>query len=241
MARFAHSLPLLLMGALALGACNREPDANALAELDNSLAGNTTDPALASALEDQIMVDPRLAGPASGRNAATAGVPVVPPGPKPSAAELGALKRAPAPRATPAEVQPATLGALAAEKRTEKRGGSSGKGCVSGLAYSTTWAAKMPAELPVFPRARVSEAAGRDDGDCRARAVSFATAADIGQVVDYYYTRATAAGFTAEHVLEGKEHVLGGTRESDGAAYYILARALPRGGTEVDLVANNGR
>lgn len=237
MARFAHSLPLLLIGALALGACSREPDANALAELDNSLAGNTVDPALASALEDQIMVDPRLAGPASGRNAATSGVPVVAPGPKPSVAELGALKRAPAPRATPAEVQPATLGALAAEKRK----GSNGKGCMSGLAYSTGWAAKMPAELPVFPRARVSEAAGRDDGDCRARAASFATAADIGQVVDYYYTRATAAGFTAEHVLEGKEHVLGGTRESDGAAYYILARALPKGGTEVDLVANNGR
>src|SRR5436190_21971789 len=44
---------------LALAACNRGGDNN-LAEVDNSLIGNGADPALTSALEDQILVDPNL-------------------------------------------------------------------------------------------------------------------------------------------------------------------------------------
>lgn len=46
-------------GLLALAACNRG-DGNNLAEMDNSLIGNGADPALTSALEDQILVDPNL-------------------------------------------------------------------------------------------------------------------------------------------------------------------------------------
>jgi hypothetical protein len=46
-------------GLLALAACNRGGDNN-LAEMDNSLIGNGADPALTSALEDQILVDPNL-------------------------------------------------------------------------------------------------------------------------------------------------------------------------------------
>ena len=46
-------------GLLALAACNRGDDNN-LAEMDNSLIGNGADPALTSALEDQILVDPNL-------------------------------------------------------------------------------------------------------------------------------------------------------------------------------------
>src|SRR6478609_12103033 len=48
-----------LAGLLVLAACSRGEDNN-LAEMDNSLIGNGTDPALTSALEDQILVDPNL-------------------------------------------------------------------------------------------------------------------------------------------------------------------------------------
>jgi hypothetical protein len=48
-----------LAGLLALAACGRG-DQNNLAEMDNSLIGNGADPALTSALEDQILVDPNL-------------------------------------------------------------------------------------------------------------------------------------------------------------------------------------
>src|SRR5690349_20640649 len=44
-----------MAGLLALAACNTG-DGNNLAEMDNSLIGNGADPALTSALEDQILV-----------------------------------------------------------------------------------------------------------------------------------------------------------------------------------------
>jgi len=48
-----------IAGLLALAACGSGNDNN-LAEMDNSLIGNGADPALTSALEDQILVDPNL-------------------------------------------------------------------------------------------------------------------------------------------------------------------------------------
>src|SRR3954467_12466953 len=48
-----------LAGLLALAACG-SGEQNNLAEMDNSLIGNGADPALTSALEDQILVDPNL-------------------------------------------------------------------------------------------------------------------------------------------------------------------------------------
>src|SRR5260221_368153 len=48
-----------LAGLLTLAACGGGGENN-LAEMDNSLIGNGADPALTSALEDQILVDPNL-------------------------------------------------------------------------------------------------------------------------------------------------------------------------------------
>src|SRR3954469_12602567 len=48
-----------IAGLLALAACS-SGNQNNLAEMDNSLIGNGADPALTSALEDQILVDPNL-------------------------------------------------------------------------------------------------------------------------------------------------------------------------------------
>ena len=50
---------LLAVAALSVYACNRSNEAE-LAKIDNQIAGNEADPALTSALEDQIMVDPTL-------------------------------------------------------------------------------------------------------------------------------------------------------------------------------------
>lgn len=51
--------PLALAGLLALAACAGGAENN-LAALDNELMANGVDPALTSALEDQILVDPDL-------------------------------------------------------------------------------------------------------------------------------------------------------------------------------------
>src|SRR5688500_17166573 len=50
---------ILAVAALSIYACNRSEEAE-LAKIDNQIAGNEADPALSSALEDQIMVDPTL-------------------------------------------------------------------------------------------------------------------------------------------------------------------------------------
>ena len=70
--------------------------------------------------------------------------------------------------------------------------------------------------------------------------VSFSTAASIQAVIDFYYGRVTAAGYSAEHQANGGQHVLGGTRGRDGGAYVIYVEKRGDGRTEVDLVANNG-
>jgi hypothetical protein len=130
-----------------------------------------------------------------------------------------------------------TLSALAsrqADKNTVK--------CARSLQYSTGWAQaqRLPADLPLYPDARVDEAAGAVANGCRLRIVSFSTGASVQTVLDYYYGRLTAAGYSAEHQADDGQHVLGGTRGRDGAAYVIYLETRGDGRTEVDLVANNG-
>lgn len=223
--------------AAALGGCGKEPVKNGAA-LDNEL-----DPALAGALEDQIMVDPSLAGQSNRNNARPGAGPSsapIPPrsdaGGAPPPVDRARLLRTPAPKPGEAAGK-MTLGQLA-ERQAGGRGPA--KACEKKFQYSMGWAAKMPAAIPLYPGAQVSEAAGNDSPTCRIRIVSFTSGAELPAVLDWYYTVAVRAGYTAEHQASGAEHVLAGTRDADGGAYYVTLR--PRGrGTEVDLIANNGR
>lgn len=239
--------PIIL--ALALSGCGRGGEnEQALNAIDQSLAGDAADgqadPALTAALEDQIMVDPSLSA-QSNRDAARparqpvrGSVPETGTGAVPSAAELGRLMKAPAPSPAAANdaASPATLGALA-QAQAAKRG----QACDARLDYGFDWANRLPADLPLYPRAQVYEAAGRAGGPCDIRVVSFTTGATLQAVLDYYYTRGVEAGFKSSHEVDGGEHLLGGVRDRDGGAFVVMARARQGGGTEVDLLANNGR
>jgi len=214
---------ILFAAALTLGACEQKDNA-ALEKLDQSLTGNQTDPALAAALEDQIVVDPK--GKAGGQAGAAAGAP-------------GTLLRAPKPVKAAActgdcaaETGRKTLGGLAQQQAK--------RGCDAKLDYGNGWAERLPADMPLYPNARVVEAAGMAGKMCNIRIVTFTTGAPLQNVIDFYYTKAVRAGFSAEHLLDGTDNVLGGTRAKDDGAYYVMARAV-KGGTEVDLMANNGR
>lgn len=242
---------------LALAACGTKsaPESN-LDSLDAELAGNSansSDPAMRSALQDQIMVDPALAGQS---NADTIRPPrqpysgAIPPdsvaGGKTDgtmtasgSSSSGGAKSAPAPSGDCPQCKikddSVTLGALAgrqADRNTAK--------CARSLQYSASWVQRLPADLPLYPDARVDEAAGAAANGCRLRVVSFSTGASVQTVVDYYYGRLTAAGYSAEHQADAGQHVLGGTRGRDGAAYVIYLETRGDGRTEVDLVANNG-
>lgn len=117
-----------------------------------------------------------------------------------------------------------------------QRGGAP---CASKITYSDAWAGRLPAELPLYPDARLTDAAGADQDGCRLRMVSFISRADAGRMTDWYRARAVAAGYSAEHKVGGAQHILSGTRGD--AAYMVYVAPRRTGGVDVDLVSNAGR
>ena len=204
-----------LAGLLALAACNGAGDNN-LAEMDNSLIGNGADPALTSALEDQILVDPNLVQQSNPNTAR--------------------------PPATPVQAQyPAEAGAGSARQAAAGGGAADAQGrsaCGVPFNYGNGWANRLPAEFPAYPGWRVTEAAGSDRGDCHVRVVSFATADPYNRVLEHYRSLAARAGFSAEQQARGADQVLGGTK--DDSAYYLIVTPT-RTGSDVALIVNNGR
>lgn len=246
--RHAKAIAVLL-APLALVACSGGEDAqNNVDALDNELAGNGADPALMGALQDQIMVDPQLAQqsnkdairPPSQPYSAALPAETVAAG-KTAMPKDGELMKAPAPTqasgaAFTAQEQAVTLGGLAARQKNPRTAS-----CAAKLAYSASWAARMPAGLPLHPQARVVEAAGAQADGCTLRAVTFSTPQPLQTMIDWYYTRAMKAGFKAEHQLKDGTHLLGGTRPRDGNAFIIFLSARADGGTDIDLLAEGGR
>ncbi|MGP1352962.1 MAG: hypothetical protein ACTS1Z_06535 [Parasphingopyxis sp.] len=238
--------------SLALGACGTgeqaETDADAM---DEALLGeaDNSDPALTTALEDQIMVDQDLAG-QSNANAALPG---------------DAVSGAPIPETlhTVSDAQAAidARRLLSAPEPTvgrERDGRSAGRGettlgrmadsqaadldvCDGTVEYGMAWASSLPPEFNPYPGSEVVEAAGFNQSGCRMRVVSFRSSADMDRLIDWYYTRAIRAGYSSEHQLRHNNNVLGGFRERDEGAYYIIFAPRRGGGTAVDVVTSAGR
>lgn len=237
---------LLIASPLALAACGKPPGAQQdIDRLDRELAaGNAADPMLATALDDQIMVDPALAQ-SSNVNAirppdrpASGAMPADDIAAKALPGDTARVHRAPAAGgacpACAAKKGALTLGELARRQRNP-----SVSGCAPRLGYSAAWATRLPAALPLYPDARVIEAAGADADGCRLRVVSFASAAPVDRVIDWYDARATAAGYSAAHEADADGDVLGGTKGD--AAYVVYVAPRRGGGSSVDLIANAGR
>ena len=202
-------------GLLALAACNGAGDGNNLAEMDNSLIGNGADPALTSALEDQIMVDPNLVQQSNPNT-------VRPP-------------------ETPVQAQyPAGAAGGRGGQSGAAAGGDAPMQSVCGVPFSTgnDYARRLPAEFPMYPGGRLTEAAGADRGSCHARVVTFTTADPYNRVLEHYRSLAARAGFSAEQQARGADQILGGVNGE--AAYYLIVTPT-RAGSEVALIVNNGR
>ncbi|MDB5682874.1 MAG: hypothetical protein JWM75_572, partial [Sphingomonas bacterium] len=127
-----------------------------------------------------------------------------------------------------------TLGELA-RSQAAGRANAPAADCYRNLQFSAGWAQRLPAAVPLYPDAQVSEAAGNDAPGCGVRIVSFASGAPLQTLVDYYYTHARRGGYSAQHQLSGSEHVLGG--DKGRAAFLVTFRPHRSGGTDVDLVA----
>ena len=140
-----------------------------------------------------------------------------------------------APRTTGGEVTLLFEGAAkAAQVSAQSRADATD--CAAKAEYSPGWADRLPDALSVYPRAAVQEAAGTASGGCMLSVVTFVTPVDAKDIIDYYFTRARKAGYGADYLVEGGDHVLGGSNA--GRAYVVSARSLDGGLTEVDLVAS---
>lgn len=227
---FARMAGLVL--TLALAACGGK---------DKDRSGNEIDPAIANALEDQIMVDPNLVGQANrfGRTGATdSEAPVPASGIGGPVFHPGKLLHAPAPTAA-TDTGSITLGERAEDQAA--RSGTASNTCEKDFHYSASWATLLPEAFPLYPDAQVTEAAGNNQAPCRMRLVSFVSKAPLQTLVDFYYTQAIRNGFTAEHQLADGEHILAGTRDGDDGVYYLTFNPRKFGGTDVDMIVNHGR
>lgn len=230
--------PLLLLGSC--GSEQEEPD----------LASDNGDPLMTGALADQILVDPDLVGQNTANGAASisaqdGSIPLPDSGPAAIAAARGeaiqlvggnsAMRRAPPPERVDGSLPPEAALSVAA------RAASAGEGmedCASLAEFSAIWAARLPQAFPVYPRAAVHEAAGTDRGACSLRVVNFTTPVPLGEVMNFYYTRALDAGFTPQRVMQDGDDILGASQGS--ASFMLFTRSLPGGGTEVDLITSGG-
>ena len=237
--------PLLLSTALLLllAACGKAADQPTdLDALDRELtAANgpaTADPAVRQALRDPIMTDPGLQQQSNANAVRPPARPdsgAVPPDiVRADPVDPASLRHAPPPAdgcpQCRAKAGAYTLGALAAAQPVTRA-------CAT-VSYSAGWANRLPADLPLYPDARVTEAAG-SGGACALRAVSFASGAKAAKLIDWYFTRTSAAGYRPEHRAENGVEVLGGTRGA--AAFVVYVTPRPGGGADVDLVTNAGR
>jgi hypothetical protein len=216
---------LPVCAALLLSACRDDGVADVSARVEHG------DPLMAAALADQIMIDPDMvdrntANQLAAFPEADGSVPLPDAGPEAAAvarAEAidlvggsGALRPVPDPVSGDVPTDPALAR------------------CMAGAQPSFHWAARMPRSFPVYPRGAVLEAAGSDTAGCAVRAISFATAVSVDDVLAFYLTRAAAAGYSVRHVTAEGDNVL--EARGPSGKLLVVARGGEGGLTSVELV-----
>lgn len=222
--------------ALPLAACGGGQPAD-------PLAGAAQDPAIGNALAGPLMVDPQLAGEQGAALSANSGAIDIPldlrtpeaiAAAREDAARLagGAVIALPPPPAGASGTGSPI--ALTAAQVALQSGAANGP-CAARLGYSAIWAARLPADMPVYPRGAVQEAAGADGPGCTLRVVHFLTPVATGDVMAFYKLMAQRAGLGVDYRGEGADAVMGGRKP--GRTWLVRAHARDDGMTEVDLVA----
>ncbi len=199
-----RALPCLVF----LAGCGAQPAA------DNSIA--PVDPAVTTALNDPLMVDPLLEQ-RHNRDAL-----------KPADEPYRALLPPGQPDPLRGELLP-TIAARSAAYLAEQ-----GKtACLNGLSYSYGWAATLALPLPAD--ARVAEAAGNDRNGCALWLVAYSSTADPARIEQSYRS---VAGYTVESRSEEGATVLRGRKGAEGFRATIYPAS---GGSAVDVVATAAR
>ncbi|TCM17308.1 hypothetical protein EDF56_106425 [Novosphingobium sp. PhB165] len=227
MTRAAASVVGLMLAA-AIAGCHAKSDKPAVDKTEATLG-------------DRIVVDPAMTGESTSA-APESGITLSPASRSPesveaarqSAAELaGGLQPLPTPTRGSAS---ALAQRVAATAQVSPAARAAKTDCAGKVQYAAAWGTRLPAELPLYPRAAVQEAAGTDADGCALRVVSFGTPVGAGDVIGFYRAMALKAGYTAEYRLDGSDSVLGGDKA--GRAYVVYARKQANGVTEVDLATS---
>lgn len=219
MVRFAVLLPLMM-----LASCGDEPEPQ---------AEPVRDPQVAQALNDPLMTDPDLSLGNEGAAALTVqsdfSLPVLPATSeeiaqaKAEAADIvgGADKLVPLPGPR-ASTAPLAIDAGPADRLAARLGPTA---CRDKLQSSAIWAARLPAAMPIYPRAHTLDAAGSDAKGCKVRTVAFSTPVPRDEVLAFYVARAKALGARGPGLTSaGDDLRIIGT--AGGLAYDVFARSV---------------
>lgn len=230
----------LFLAGTALSACG-EGGQGAAPTMAND------DPLMRSALADQIMIDPDMVNRnGANRVAQLSAVDGIIPLPdnghiaidaaRAEALDLiggsAAMVEAPEPRMVGGELPQGAALSLALRASGV---GEAIAACVPDLQFSFAWAAQMAADVPIYPRAAVHQAAGTDAGGCAIRALNFSTPVSADDVLDFYYTQTSNAGFDVQLTEQGGYRIMTGTR-GEGEQFALYLQGLPNGRTDIDLV-----
>ncbi|MBV7259567.1 hypothetical protein [Erythrobacter crassostreae] len=225
-----------LMG-LALSACGSEVEP----EVTESVVA--TDPLMARALNDPLMVDPDLAY----RNEANAALTVrydhaLPPlvatdelanqAREAARVELLADGQIPPLPFPSSEGGAGDLSNLTtADAIFNAVGGP--QECASALEAGLNWSVDMPGPSSIMPHGMVQQAAGVASGNCNARIVRYVTPVDIDDALGYHFARADRARLRPAIYEAPEKSVVG-----DGRTEHLVAhvREGPGGMTAVDLI-----
>lgn len=222
---------------MALAACGED------AAPDPATAAANSDPLLASALNDLLMVDPDLAH----RNEANAAITILHGHALPifeaseeaaskarEAGRLELLEDAPIldlPDAATGEGSASLANARTANAMLQALAGPGA--CRDGLNEGFGWAARMPEFAQVMPHGMVQQAAGSDITACSLRVVRYLSPATIDATLEYHFNRAFRARMRVER-FSAPEQIL---QASLGRTqFFVQARPASNGMNEIDLV-----
>ena len=106
-----------------------------------------------------------------------------------------------------------------------------GAACAADLDEDLAWSLRLPADVPVYPKAHLREAVGREGGACALRGASFTAPVPAEQVLAFYRAIARTAGYA----LRGAGAAgFTGTRGRSRIA--VLVRPQPGGLSHFDLL-----
>ncbi|TRD10521.1 hypothetical protein FGU71_00670 [Erythrobacter insulae] len=226
-----------LLAAMALPGCGSEAEPEAVQSVFS------TDPLMARALNDPLMVDPDLAY----RNEANAAVTVrydhaLPPlvatdelaNQAREAARVELLNDGPIPELPFAfdGDAPGNFADLTDAGALLLAAGGPDP-CAAALISGLRWAADMPGPSSIMPHGLVQQAAGVSDAKCTARVVRYVTPVDIGDVMQYHFTLADRARLRPI-IYETPESSMIGDGRTEQLVVHV--RPGPGGMSAVDLI-----